>query len=449
MADSILKIRTQDGDKPIGYPGLADKPVANKTLDVEGAFADAKVVGDKFKEVKAETDSLKEDLDNQRPVITGINLLNPNYFIAEKWISSDGNINSASGYVYIKLPIVGGNTIAVKRNENRLCTSNNSGAIIILGSNGSVNRIVNWEDAADSAESNVDIIHYINTEIEDSFICFNILFGSKFDIRSTLQIMYDNIGNYKRLKSVGGAPIPSNFEYESKKWVAFGDSLTDIKTLASQTDKKNYVEYVSENLQINLVENFGYSGSGYTKHFDEKTAWCQRVKNIPTDTEVITLFGSGNDSDYCTKYRAAHPGTGGIIGKWDDVVPEDFDDAGISELPTDYSISFHAIVNHTLDNIIARCPYAKIGIITPTPWKKQMPNENYTTIMGLISDALIDIAKHRGIPYLDLYRLSQLRPDDDQFRQDMFLNADGTHPLSIAHKKYIYPQVREFIKSIM
>lgn len=63
MADSILKIRTQDGDKPIGYPGLADKPVANKTLDIEGAFADAKVVGDKFKEVKAETDSLKEDID--------------------------------------------------------------------------------------------------------------------------------------------------------------------------------------------------------------------------------------------------------------------------------------------------------------------------------------------------------------------------------------------------
>lgn len=64
MADSILKIRTQDGDKPIGYPGLADKPVADKTLDIEGAFADAKVVGDKFKKAKTETDSLKEDLGN-------------------------------------------------------------------------------------------------------------------------------------------------------------------------------------------------------------------------------------------------------------------------------------------------------------------------------------------------------------------------------------------------
>ena len=70
MADSILKIRTQDGDKPIGYPGLADKPVANKTLDTEGAFADAKVVGDKFKEVNAETDSLKEDLDKSKENIS-------------------------------------------------------------------------------------------------------------------------------------------------------------------------------------------------------------------------------------------------------------------------------------------------------------------------------------------------------------------------------------------
>lgn len=62
MAGSILKIHTQNGDIPIGYPGLADKPIADKTLSEEGAFADSKAVGDKFKEVKAETDSLKEDI---------------------------------------------------------------------------------------------------------------------------------------------------------------------------------------------------------------------------------------------------------------------------------------------------------------------------------------------------------------------------------------------------
>lgn len=65
MAESILKIHTQNGDVPVGYPGLADKPIPDKTLSEEGAFADAKAVGDKFKEVKTETDSLKEDLSNK------------------------------------------------------------------------------------------------------------------------------------------------------------------------------------------------------------------------------------------------------------------------------------------------------------------------------------------------------------------------------------------------
>ena len=65
MQDQILKIHTQNGDIPIGYSGLADKPIADKTLSEEGAFADSKAVGDKFKEVKTETDSLKEDLSNK------------------------------------------------------------------------------------------------------------------------------------------------------------------------------------------------------------------------------------------------------------------------------------------------------------------------------------------------------------------------------------------------
>lgn len=90
MADSILKIRTQDGDKPIGYPGLADKPVANKTLDIEGAFADAKVVGDKFKEVNAETDSLKEDINNITEEITIPGWCKIGYYSGEKHNTTQG-----------------------------------------------------------------------------------------------------------------------------------------------------------------------------------------------------------------------------------------------------------------------------------------------------------------------------------------------------------------------
>lgn len=72
MADAIKKIQTTDGAKPIDYAALYGKPSSDKTLSVQGAFADAKVVGDKFKEVKAETDSLKEDLVNK--IISSANL---------------------------------------------------------------------------------------------------------------------------------------------------------------------------------------------------------------------------------------------------------------------------------------------------------------------------------------------------------------------------------------
>ena len=38
MAETILKVHTQNGDVPVGYPGLANKPIADKTLSVEGAL---------------------------------------------------------------------------------------------------------------------------------------------------------------------------------------------------------------------------------------------------------------------------------------------------------------------------------------------------------------------------------------------------------------------------
>lgn len=63
MADTFKGIITADGKKrQLPYRNIIETPVSDETLSIQGAFADSKVVGDKFKEVKAETDSLKEDL---------------------------------------------------------------------------------------------------------------------------------------------------------------------------------------------------------------------------------------------------------------------------------------------------------------------------------------------------------------------------------------------------
>lgn len=63
MADTFKGIITADGKKrQLPYNAVFGTPASDPTLSLEGAFADSKAVGDKFKETKAETDSLKEDL---------------------------------------------------------------------------------------------------------------------------------------------------------------------------------------------------------------------------------------------------------------------------------------------------------------------------------------------------------------------------------------------------
>lgn len=101
MAESILKIHTQNGDIPVGYPGLADKPISDKTLSKEGAFADSKAVGDRFKEVNAETDSLKEDLVNLEDLQKLISFSSSD----EYKINEDGSVSADSTYIVDKYNI--------------------------------------------------------------------------------------------------------------------------------------------------------------------------------------------------------------------------------------------------------------------------------------------------------------------------------------------------------
>lgn len=113
MAESILKIHTQNGDVPVGYPGLADKPISDKTLSKEGAFADSKAVGDRFKEVNAETASLKEDIADLESelieTVYGKNLLDISKCTANSYINSDTGIiehdDRRKGYVTDLIPV--------------------------------------------------------------------------------------------------------------------------------------------------------------------------------------------------------------------------------------------------------------------------------------------------------------------------------------------------------
>ena len=233
-------------------------------------------------------------------------------------------------------------------------------------------------------------------------------------------------------------------DYAAQKWVAIGDSLTDANTLTGEDATDNYVDMVASALNV-AAENHGASGTGYQNAYAEGKAFYQRALSIPSDVDVVTIFGSGNDSDFAQKYVANHEGS---VGSWDDAWNDNWLDTDPNLFDTE-DISYCAVVNHTLDNILSVAPFARIGIISMTPWKDQQNDAAYTPIMRKMTDALKDICEHRGIPFLDLYRCSQMRPDDPAFRAAMYLNGDGVHPTSEGHQKYIYPQVREFLARLL
>lgn len=211
------------------------------------------------------------------------------------------------------------------------------------------------------------------------------------------------------------------------KWCAFGDSLTDSATLASQTTgTKNYVDYVSKSLGL-IVVNCGVGGTGYMK---TENRFVNRVSTIPEDTELLTVFGSFNDYEYIESSL-------GVFG-----------DSGTDTI--------YGCMKSFFDSVFSRCPNIVVGVILPTKWGYLSPQKDSEASKkcDLYIKALKEIADYYDLPVLNLYNYSNLRPWDDVFAERYYKDDDGNgvantvHPLDAAHKRFIAPKVEAFIKRI-
>lgn len=200
------------------------------------------------------------------------------------------------------------------------------------------------------------------------------------------------------------------------KWVCVGDSLTaeNIRTT------KHYFDYVSEKTGISIV-NMGVSGSGYARMADTSQAFYQRISSCPTDADVVTIFGSFNDL-----------GAGLSIGSVDDTETD----------------TLAGCINTTITNLQAVIPLVNLGIVAPTPWDTTQPSDsgqayNYVNMLK-------KICEHRSIPFLDLWRCSNLRPWDADFRTLAYSKdgGSGTHPDENGHK-LIAPRFLGFLDTLL
>lgn len=210
---------------------------------------------------------------------------------------------------------------------------------------------------------------------------------------------------------------------KKKKWGAIGDSLTDVNTLKKQTETKNYVDFVSENLGLQAT-NLGVGGTGYWNGKDRNMNFSKRCERIETGYDVITIFGSFNDNFITTNYTL-----GSVADKTEETL--------------------FGCMNKTLENIYKVNPDVIIGIILPTPWGGwNLRNPSRLEKCKEYINALVEFANYNSLPILDLFHGSNLRPWESTFNTKYFLNADSVHPLSEAHKKFIAPKIENFIKEI-
>ena len=207
-------------------------------------------------------------------------------------------------------------------------------------------------------------------------------------------------------------------------------------TLSSYTSKatltnKRYFELVSKKTGI-AIENRAVSGTGYMRQSDESSsntsggsanAFWNTASNIPYDkssSPIVTIFGSGNDLlHYSNLGDVTDTTTNTICG----------------------------CINKTLDNIYNRLPLSRVCVVTPTPWKGSTPDKT-SGQMAVYVDKLIEICHLRGIPCLDLFHNSALRPDNDTFRDLAYAEDVGCHLNEIGHK-LIAPKFKQMLETLI
>lgn len=208
--------------------------------------------------------------------------------------------------------------------------------------------------------------------------------------------------------------------YAGYTWAAVGDSLTELLTENWYTSKA-YHTFVSEELGIEVL-NYGISGCGYKRN----GTFAQTIKNIDKDFDVLTIFGSFNDINVSLNYPL-----GTVYDTGEDTIC--------------------GCINKAIDTFYALFPDKKLGLATPTPWGQYFTGSlTDSTLMEDYANAILTIAKMRGIPCLDLYHESGLRPWDESFRKIYYKwdNVNGVHPSDAGHE-FIAPLWREFIQSLL
>lgn len=308
-----------------------------------------------------------------------------------------------------------------------------------------------------------DVKKYIGNEISTNNNVWTIPEDAKFIRIATVNKNFDPDNGHdsfkdcyiEKVESGSNVVVVDNENYfakiypfstlAKKKWSLFGDSITENNFRSSA----NYHDYVRAETGI-VTQNNGVGGSGYKSRQETNNAFYQiaiKNKDLWKDADVITVLGGVND-------MWTHIPSGSGLGTYTDT----FEEPNDITLTTNNTVM--ACFNYLLDYLINNSESARIGIISPLPCYCIVSNKKYEEVPYLedcnMSKFVNECKKScaiRGIPYLDLFHNSGLRPWNETNNAKYFKtisddSPDGLHPNELGHK-YIYPMVREFLKTLI
>jgi lysophospholipase L1-like esterase len=196
-----------------------------------------------------------------------------------------------------------------------------------------------------------------------------------------------------------------NYKYPKFNWLVLGDSIT-ANTAAYATLGYPVLTGLSENIKVNNA-----AVSGYT---------------------VQTLFNKVTDFDFSI-----------------------YDLTTINIGTNDYTFNtpiatFKTQYQTLISKIRDTNPKCKIGLMTlfrRTGVTDSSVNNLGTTWLQF-NNVIRDLARENGLPLLDIQNECQFNPNIQYYKDNYTVGGDGLHPTNEAHKEFIYPLVRQFVKKL-
>ena len=262
------------------------------------------------------------------------------------------------------------------------------------------------------------------------FIVFNkaqkrIVAGSVNSTNDVLLGYYDNnIGNYY-LNTFSKA-------LKKKKIACLGDSITEGVNANGWQWHRYIDKYFKENGVETTIVNLGIGGTSVcTSSYVTASLqpFVNRLNTIPTDTDVIVIFGGTND--------------------WGN-------NASLGTISDSGSSSFYGAYKYMLEWFANNRPNAKILTITPlkryyrgntSTWTNaQTTRNNKGQLLQDYVRAVKEVSEMYAIPCVDLHNESGLNPVLEIVRTKYM--GDGLHPTAEGNKK-MYPIILNKLKPLV